>query len=179
MKNWEALLAMSEGKSVRHISWCGGSHIKPGLELPPSEGLWHSSVGQYLAHEVDGWEIYDPPVAAAPEAMSELDTVLLNPRKVLESFDAAIKVIRAVEALSLEEAGAMQHRTLEAVVRRLKNIGRVRHRIYDEGDGHIDSWSEDDMEGPHVEWERIEEVIAWIERGLANKVVAAARRERP
>lgn len=57
--------------------------------------------------------------------------------------------------------------TLESVVLRLKNLDRVRHRVCDDGDGHIDDWPDDDREGPYVEWERIEEVIAWIEQNAA------------
>jgi hypothetical protein len=77
-----------------------------------------------------------------------------------------------------EDTACPPNHTLEAVVMRLKDIGRVRHRICDGGDGHTDSWVEADMNGPYVEWERIEEVIAWIEHGPANKAVAAAAETR-
>jgi len=54
--------------------------------------------------------------------------------------------------------------TLESVVLRLKSLDRIRHRVCDDGDGYIDDWPSDDPEGPYVEWERIKEVIEWIEQ---------------
>ena len=59
MTNLEALKALSEGKCVRHIRWCGDGHLKPGCTFSPSYG-WACTAEWYLTYYTDGWEVYEP-----------------------------------------------------------------------------------------------------------------------
>lgn len=54
MKNWEALKALQDGWSVRHVTWTEGSHIPP-------ECVLSDMMCRALIILTDGWERFEQP----------------------------------------------------------------------------------------------------------------------
>lgn len=50
------------------------------------------------------------------------------------------------------------NRTVQDLVRRLRDLTRYDHRVCDDGDGHIDDWASEDYDGEYVLWTDVQQL---------------------